>query len=163
MSWYSPVAQMSPVTLRRWQIGLLVLGVFVTLMMAAMVAGCYRNDGKINAHKATTVGDVVSAGATKSAVSFTTPDGQFHNPRLGILYPGGLSVGQRISIDYDSTDPDLVRVTGRDASLSIIPAISVAGYTWLVIVAVMVLLAQVTWPNRRQALSVPANSGTADS
>jgi len=163
MSWYSSVAQMSAVTLRRWQIGLLALGVFVTLMMAAMVVGCYRDDGKISAHKATAVGDVVSAGATKSAVSFTTPDGQFHNPRLGIFYPSGLSVGQRISIDYDSTNPDLVRVSGRDASLSIVPAISVVGYTWLVIAAVMVLLAQVTWPNRKPALDVSDNSSTADS
>jgi hypothetical protein len=51
-------------------------------------------------------------------------------------------VGQRISIEYSSTNPELVRVAGRDASLSILPALSVLVYSWLAIAAVMVLLAE---------------------
>ena len=38
----------------------------------------------------------------------------------------------RIYVEYDRDDPDLVRVQHRNASLSIIPAASVAVVAWLV-------------------------------
>lgn len=138
---------MSPTVLRRVQIGLLTVGIIITTMMATMVAGAYRNDALINSDKATTVAEVTSAGPTKASVSFSTPDGMFHSPRLGVFYPGGLTEGQRISVDYSRSDPELVRVTGRDASLSILPALSVLVYSWLVIGGIMVLLAEI---NRRR-------------
>ena len=75
-----------------------------------------------------------------SAVSFITPDGVTHNPRLGVLYPTNLVVGQRIEVEYykaDSDDNDsdsdlLVRVAGRDATVAIVPAGSVIVVTWLI-------------------------------
>lgn len=138
---------MSPTVLRRVQIGLLTIGVLVTIMMAIMVAGSYRDDLLINADKATAVAEVVTAKPTKATVTFSTPDGMFHSPRLGVFYPGRLAQGQRISIEYSAGNPELVRVAGRDASLSILPALSVLLYSWLVIGAVMVLLAEL---NRRR-------------
>lgn len=142
------VACMSATVLRRVQIGLLTVGVLVTIMMAVMVAGSYRDDALIKDDKATAVAEVVSASPTKATVSFSTPDGIFRSPRLGVFYPGRLTEGQRISIEYSSTNPELVRVAGRDASLSILPALSVLVYSWLAIAAIMVLLAET---HRRRA------------
>ncbi len=147
---------MSPTHLRRTQIGLLIVAGLVTIMMAVMVAGCYRDDASIDDNIATATADVVTAGATKSTVRFYTPDGQVRSPRLGIFYPTELAVGQRISVEYDSTNPDLVRVAGRDASLSIVPAVSIAGYTWLFVIAVMVLLAEVSRRRRLDDTDTPA-------
>lgn len=152
---------MSPTHLRRTQIGLLIVAGIVTIMMAVMVAGCYRDDASIEDNLATATADVVTAGSTKSTVRFYTPDGQVRSPRLGIFYPTELAVGQRISVEYDSANPDLVRVAGRDASLSIIPAVSIAGYTWLFVIAVMVLLAEVSRRRRVDATDTPAATSDA--
>lgn len=141
---------MSSTVLRRVQIGLLTIGAIVTTMMAIMVAGSYRDDFLINADKATAVAEVVTATPTKATVSFSTPDGMFHSPRLGVFYPGRLAQGQRISIEYSASNPELVRVSGRDAGLSILPALSVLVYTWLVIGAIMVLFAEVERRRGRQ-------------
>jgi len=43
-----------------------------------------------------------------------------------VLYPSELADGMRIYVEYDRTDPNLVRVQGRNASLAIVPAGSVA-------------------------------------
>lgn len=142
------VACMSATVLRRVQVGLLTVGALVTIMMAVMVAGSYRDDALIDDDKATAVAEVVSASPTKATVIFSTPDGIFRSPRLGVFYPGRLTEGQRISIEYSSTEPELVRVAGRDASLSILPALSILVYSWLAIAALMVLLAET---HRRRA------------
>ncbi|GAB89111.1 DUF3592 domain-containing protein [Gordonia rhizosphera] len=137
---------MNPTILRRTQIVLLLVGLTVTTMAVVMVAGCHRNDTQIDAHKATVMADVVSASRLHAAVNFQTPDGQFHSPRLGLLYPTELTQGQRISVEYDATNPDLARPAGRDWTLAIIPALSVAVVGWIVVGAVMLLLAEI---NRR--------------
>nr|WP_248490623.1 DUF3592 domain-containing protein [Tsukamurella sp. PLM1] len=64
-----------------------------------------------------------------------------HNPPLGVLYPSELSVGDRIQVEYSKSDPELVRVAGRSAVVAVLPAASVAAASWLVIGAVMVLIA----------------------
>jgi hypothetical protein len=142
---------MSPTVLRRVQLGLISLGVVITIMMAIMVAGTYRNDVLINEDEATAVAEVVSATPTKATVNFSTPDGMFHSPRLGVFYPGRLAEGQRISIEYSRASPELVRVAGRNASLAIVPALSVLVYSYLVIGALMVLFAEVSRRRRSGA------------
>ncbi|MEH3156111.1 MAG: hypothetical protein PGN29_12480 [Gordonia paraffinivorans] len=131
-----------PTVLRRTQITLLIVGAIITVMMCVVVAGCYRDDAAIDAHRGVAVADVVTTGATKSTVRFYTPDGELRSPRLGIFYPTELTAGQRISVEYDTRNPDTVRVAGRDASLSIVPALSVVGWTWAVLLAAMVGIAE---------------------
>ncbi|MGZ8176943.1 hypothetical protein ACXVUM_03365 [Williamsia sp. SKLECPSW1] len=138
-----------PTALRRTQITIVIVGAIVTVMMGVVVAGCYRDDAAIDSHRGTAVADVVTAGATKSTVRFYTPDGELRSPRLGIFYPTELTAGQRINVDYDTRNPDVVRVAGRDASLAVVPALSVVGVTWLVIVVVMVGIAE--YSRRRRA------------
>jgi hypothetical protein len=142
---------MNPTILRRVQIVLLGVGVVVTVMAAMLVAGSYHNDRQIEAHSATTMADVVAADRLHAAVNFQTDDGQFHSPRLGLIYPTELTVGQRISVEYDSTNPDLARPAGRTATLSILPALSVAAFGWLVVIVLMVGLAEANrrWTRRR--------------
>ncbi|WP_299576095.1 DUF3592 domain-containing protein [uncultured Williamsia sp.] len=139
-----------PTALRRTQITLLIVGAIVTVMMCVVVAGCYRDDAAIDAHRGTAIADVVTAGATKSTVRFYTPDGELRSPRLGVFYPTDLTAGQRISVEYDTRNPDTVRVAGRDASLSIIPALSVVGWTWAVLLAAMVGIAEYARRRRRR-------------
>ncbi|MGV9712226.1 hypothetical protein ACWDTI_16375 [Gordonia sp. NPDC003424] len=139
---------MNPIVLRRVQVVLLLIGLVVTTMGFVLVAGCHHNDKQIDANKATVTADVVSADALHAAVNFQTPDGQFHSPRLGLLYPTELTRGQRIRVDYDATNPDLARPTGRSWTLAIIPGLSIAVVGWLVVGAVMLLLAEI---NRRRS------------
>ena len=63
-----------------------------------------------------------------------------------MLYPSELDTGMRIYVEYDTTDPDLVRVQGRNAALAIIPAGSIAVIGWLVAGVALVLTA---WVERR--------------
>ena len=70
--------------------------------------------------------EVLSAGPRRSTIEFVTPDRVTYRPELGVLYPSELAEGMRIYVEYDRDDPDLVRVQHRNASLSLIPAASVA-------------------------------------
>ncbi|MGB3696197.1 MAG: DUF3592 domain-containing protein [Gordonia sp. (in: high G+C Gram-positive bacteria)] len=135
---------------RRTQIALMALGVVVTLIGAVIIAGAYRNDAKIDADKATAVAEVISADRLHAAVNFVTPDGVLRNPKLGLLYPTHLSDGQRILVDYDASDPDnLARPVGRDAALSIAPALSVVAAGWLLVIVLMLGVAEAGRRSRR--------------
>lgn len=143
---------MSPAVLRRVQQALLVVGAVITIMAIAIVAGAFRNDAQIEDHRETVVAEVVDASRLRATVNFQTQDGQFFSPRFGLLYPTELTVGQRILIDYDRTDPNLARPVGRTANLSIIPALSVAVIGWVIVIGLMFGIAAA---NRRWLASVP--------
>lgn len=117
--------------LRRWRLGVLVAATAVSVLMVLLVFAAWRNDHLISADKVVTTGEVLSAGRLRSAVVYVTPDGVTHNPKVGILYPTNLTAGERIKVEYSRSDPDLVRVAGRDARVAIIPALSVIVVTWL--------------------------------
>lgn len=158
---------MNPTILRLVQKTLLVLGLVVTVMAAAMVVAAFRNDAAIDERKGTVMADIVSADRLHAVAYFQTPDGQIQSPRLGLLYPTELGTGQRISVEYDTANPDLARPAGRTAVLSIIPAASVAVVGWLVVIAVMLLIAEINrqWTRRRGPSSPEptAPDGPADS
>ncbi|WP_244970875.1 hypothetical protein [Gordonia jinghuaiqii] len=141
---------MNPVIQRRVQLGLLVVGVTITFMALTLIAGCFKNDSSIEESKATVMAEVVSVDSLHAAVNFQTPDGSFHSPKFGLLYPTELSEGQRISVDYAVYNPDLARPTGRTAVLSIIPALSVMVGAWVVIGLLMVGVAEASrrWTRR---------------
>ncbi|GAB11764.1 hypothetical protein GOARA_088_00270 [Gordonia araii NBRC 100433] len=125
------------------QIALLVVATILTVMALFLFMGCVKNDRQINANKATAVAEVSSADRLHAAVGFFTPDGKFHSPRLGLLYPTELSVGERISVDYDASNPDgLARPTGRSAVLAVIPTMSMVLAVWAVVGAMMLLIAE---------------------
>lgn len=119
-------------SLARTRISVLVVAIGISVLAFLLVVAAWQNDRTITSDEGTATAEVLSAGRLRSAVSFITPDGVTHNPQLGVLYPTNLIAGQRIDVEYNKADPDLVRVSGRDASVAIIPAASVVVVTWLI-------------------------------
>lgn len=63
---------------------------------------------------------------------FTSPDGAVHIPSLGVLYPEGLHEGDRVWVEYDRANPDLVKVAGRGFTLALLPLGIILVLTWIV-------------------------------
>lgn len=109
-----------------------VLIFIVTLQSLLLVAGAWRNDRQIARNLAVAEAEVLSAGPRRSTIEFVTPDRVTYRPELGVLYPSELAPGMRIYVEYDTSDPNLVRVQNRNAMLAIIPAGSTAVAGWLI-------------------------------
>lgn len=103
----------------------------VTLQSVLLVAGAWRNDRQIERHMGVAEAEVLSAGPRRSTVEYVTPDRVTYRPELGVLYPSELATGMRIYVEYDKSNPNLVRVQDRNAALAIIPAGSIAVAGWL--------------------------------
>jgi len=131
---------------RRIRIGIVVVACLVTLQSLLLVLGSWRSDRQIERHLGVAQANVLDAGPRRSTIEFVTPDRVTYRPELGVLYPSELDTGMRIYVEYDTTDPDLVRVQGRNAALAIIPAGSIAVIGWLVAGVALVLTA---WVERR--------------
>nr|WP_267304563.1 DUF3592 domain-containing protein [Mycobacterium barrassiae] len=117
---------------RRIRIGIVLAACLVTLQSVLMVVGAWRNDRQIERHMGVAAAEVLSAGPRRSTIEFVTPDRVTYRPELGVLYPSELETGMRIYVEYDTNNPDLVRVRDRNASLAIIPAGSIAVVGWLI-------------------------------
>ncbi|BBY55171.1 hypothetical protein H7J07_08375 [Mycobacterium koreense] len=128
----------------RWaRITVLIVAGLVTLQSVLLVAGAWRNDLAIDHNMGVAQAEVLNAGPRRSTIEFVTPDRVTYRPELGVLYPSELATGMRIYVEYDKSDPDLVRVQHRSAVLAIIPAGSVAVVGWLVAAVLLALLAWV--------------------
>jgi hypothetical protein len=123
--------------LRRVRIGIVIAACLVTLQSGLLVLGAWRNDNQIERHMGVAEANVLDAGPRRSTIEFVTPDRVTYRPELGVLYPSELEDGMRIYVEYDTNNPDLVRVQDRDASLAIIPAGSIAVVAWLVAAAAL--------------------------
>jgi len=139
--------------IKRVRIGVLILAGLMTLQSLLLVAGAWRNDKAIERDMGVALAEVLSAGPRRSTIEFVTPERVTYRPELGVLYPSELSPGMRIYVEYDKSDPDLVRVQGRNASLSIVPAGSIIVVVWAVAGTVLLGLA---WIQRRSAAPVHA-------
>jgi len=126
----APDLRRREVVLRRLRIGIYVAAITMSVLALLLLLAAWRDDNIIESDMGKATAEVLSAGRLRSAVSFVTPDGVTHNPQLGVLYPTNLIAGQRIDVEYARSDPDLVRVAGRDASVAIIPTLSVIVVTW---------------------------------
>ncbi|MFC9516000.1 DUF3592 domain-containing protein [Nocardiaceae bacterium NPDC056970] len=131
---------MTPRAARRAAVSVIVVATGISVLAVLLVLAAWRNDRTIESDMGTATAEVLSAGSLRSAVSFVTPDGVTHNPKLGVLYPTNLTAGQRIDVEYARSEPDLVRVAGRDASVAIVPAGSVIVVTWFVALPVLLVL-----------------------
>lgn len=119
----------------------MVFTVIMTLSAVLLVAGAWRNDLAIEGNMGVAAAEVLSAGPRRSTIEFVTPDRVTHRPELGVLYPSELDTGMRIYVEYDRSDPDLVRVQHRNAVLAIIPAGSVAVLSWMIAAVALIALA----------------------
>lgn len=111
--------------LRYGQIAALILAGFSVILSVGMVLGCAISDLHIARHYATTYARVESVDRTSTYITFTDRNGVVVNPQRGVLYPTGVREGQNIRIDYDDTNPQFARISGRNWTLSILPALSV--------------------------------------
>jgi len=119
------------------RIALLVFAGIVSLLCVLLVIGSFRDDAAIESRMGRVTAEVVSVSFSRTLVRFETPDGAAHIPAEGVQYPQGLEPGQLVQVEYDSDNPDLVRVAGRDATLSLLPAGSVLVITWVVVLPVV--------------------------
>ncbi|MBF5001026.1 DUF3592 domain-containing protein [Nocardia sp. BSTN01] len=114
-----------------------VIATAVSVLAVLLVLAAWRDDLLISSDKGVTSAEVLSAGRLRSAVTYVTPDGVTHNPKVGVLYPTKLTAGERINVEYSRSDPELVRVAGRDARVAVIPALSVIVVVWVVALPVL--------------------------
>ncbi|TSD95108.1 DUF3592 domain-containing protein [Skermania sp. ID1734] len=135
---------------RRLRTVILVVAIAVSALAVLLVLAAWRDDIRISSDEGVATAEVLSAGRLRSAISFITPDGNTVNPPLGVLYPTNLTVGQHINVEYSRSDPNLVRVAGRDARVAIIPAASVIVVTWALALPALWLVRRIE-RRRRQA------------
>ena len=119
---------------------LLTVGVVVTLVCVLLPIACWRGDMAIEKRMGTAAAEVVSVSFNRTVVRYATPDGRVIIPNLGVLYPEGLEPGQRVRVEYDQANPELTRVAGRTASLSLLPVSTFLLGVWVVIGAVVTVL-----------------------
>lgn len=117
--------------IRRVRVGVVIAACLVTFQSVLLVVGAWRNDRQIERHLGVAAAEVLDAGPRRSTIEFVTPDRVTYRPQLGVLYPSELENGMRIYVEYDTTNPELVRVQDRDALLAIVPAGSIAVVGWL--------------------------------
>lgn len=127
----------------------IVLATLISVLAILLVAAAARNDLTISSDEGTATAEVLSADRLRSAIVFVTPDGETRSPQLGVLYPANLVPGQRIEVEYSRSDPDLVRVAGRNATTAIIPALSVVVVTWVIAGVLLLLLGRRAASRRR--------------
>jgi hypothetical protein len=96
--------------------------VVLTLLAGFALVGAALDDRTISADRAVAQAQVLD-GSTffRTLVQFTAADGQAHTPELGVFYPRGLQPGTIVAVEYDVTQPDLVRVAGRTALAGLLP------------------------------------------
>ncbi|WP_431956378.1 DUF3592 domain-containing protein [Nocardia lijiangensis] len=143
------------IRLRRARIGVLTAATVVSVLMALLVLAAWRNDYLISSDRGVTTGEVLSAGRLRSAVIYVTPDGETHNPKVGVLYPTNLTAGERINVEYSRSDPDLVRVAGRDVRVAIQPALSVIVVVWALALPALWLIARASRRDPKERATAP--------
>lgn len=113
---------------------LLVAGLLVSFLCVMLVIAAGRNDNAIAARTGFANAEVLSVHFDRTVIRYETPDGMVHIPPNGVLYPGGLAEGQVVRVEYDRSDPDeLVRVAGRNMSMTLLPVGSTMLITWAVV------------------------------
>ncbi|WP_249124294.1 DUF3592 domain-containing protein [Saccharopolyspora erythraea] len=120
--------------------GVLGLLLLLTGLLLAIVVGCFINDRTIEESRGQAVAEVVDSSFTRTVVRFSTDEGRVYIPPAGVLYPAGLQQGQLVRVEYDTRNPDLVRVAGRTMVLSLLPVGTAIAGTWLVLLPTYLVL-----------------------
>ena len=114
----------------------IVLGVavLITVLVCFAIAGAAVDDRAIAANPATAQAEVLDGSSfTRTLVRFTVANGEVRVPERGVFYPRGLQPGSTIPVEYDVTDPDLVRVAGRSAFERMGPLLLAALVGWVLL------------------------------
>lgn len=126
----------------------IVLGfaILVTVLAGLALVGSAVDDRAIDANPATAEAEVLEgSNFFRTLVRFTVANGQAVVPEHGVAHPRGLAAGDLVAVEYDVTDPELVRVAGRSTVDGILPMALGVGVTWLLLGPLSV------WLRRRRA------------
>lgn len=108
--------------------------VVITLLCGSAAAGAAVDDAAIDRHRAVAAAEVLDGSTfVRTLVRFTTTSGAIVVPELGVAYPRGLRAGDSVTVEYDATDPDHVRVADRSAPTRAWPLLAVVVVAWLVL------------------------------
>jgi hypothetical protein len=124
-----------------WWVLPAVAGLLTGLIVLAL-AGAALDDAEIDAHTGHATAQVLAVTSMRTLVQFAGPDGKVYRPEAGLAYPSGLQVGQLARVEYDSADPDQVRIAGRTWVQGVVPVS-------ITLMALWVLVAPATWWLRR--------------
>lgn len=137
---------------------LVVVAGTLTGMMLLLGIGMWRNDMIIDATPMRATATVLTVSAFSTGIEFVDNTGVAQRPPNGVLYPGGLTVGQQFVVEYAASDPTLARVAGRSAVNGLVMPVLVVAGTWVVAAPLLWLLrwrdgrmsgaASVRWPWR---------------
>ncbi|TDD10785.1 DUF3592 domain-containing protein [Saccharopolyspora terrae] len=119
---------------------MLITGLLLSVMGFSIIGACFINDRTIVESRGQAVAEVVDTSLTRTVVRFNTEDGRVYIPPNGVLYPTDLQAGQLVRVEYDSRNPDLVRVAGRTAVISLLPVLSALAVLWAVLLPTYWLL-----------------------
>lgn len=111
---------------------LLAVALAITALVLLAFFAAVRDDYAIDKRTGHAVAEVTDVGYLRTIVRFVTPDGQLHVPVTGVLYPRRLHDGDRVRVEYDKANPDLVRVAGRNWRLGLLPAGTTLAWTWAI-------------------------------
>jgi len=137
-----------------------VVGVVVSVLLALVLVGAGRNDAHIDAATGRAVAEVLEGGSRPHVyVRFTTDEGAVLTPEKGVFYPLGLEPGQLVRVEYDRTDPELVRVAGRTWTQGLVPVALGLLVLWAVLGPTAWLLARAR-RRRRDAAGAAAPDAT---
>ena len=120
----------------RYRVPEVVAGVGVTITLLALIAlgGAFLDDARIGSNRATTAATVLEgSNYWRSVVRFVDDEGRLQTPGSGIYYPAGLTPGQNIYVEYDTTEPTRVRVAGRTAVDGILPVAGGIAAVWVIL------------------------------
>ena len=120
---------------RRWVTrGLLAFAGVVTFLCTVLVVAAWTEDISIDDNTGYVNAEVVSVNFARTLVRFYTPDGAEHIPQTGVLYPSGLKVNDVVEVEYSQKNPELVRVAGRGAVVTLLPVGLTLVGVWAVVV-----------------------------
>jgi hypothetical protein len=122
------------------------VAVLVTVLAALALTGAAIDDRAIAANPAVAEAEVLEGSSyARTLVRFTVANGEAVVPEFGVFYPRGLEPGESVAVEYDVTNPELVRVAGRSALDGVLPLM-------LGVVVVWALLAPTAmWLRSRRA------------
>jgi hypothetical protein len=120
--------------------------VLATVLAVLALTGAALDDRTIAANPAVAEAEVLDGSTfARTLVRFTVANGEAVVPEHGVFYPRGLQVGDSVAVEYDVTNPDLVRVAGRSALAGVLPLLAGVAVVWAV------LLPLALWLRRRRA------------
>ncbi len=139
------------------------VGVVLTVLLALVLVGAARNDAHIDADTGRSVAEVLDGGSSpRTFVRFTAADGAVLTPEKGVFYPRGLQPGQLVRVEYDRSEPELVRVEGRSWTVALVPVLLGVLAIWLVLGTAAWSLARLRRRRRAAAREALRDSGVGD-